>query len=150
MEDLKVQIEEMRSGKKAPLFMANALIESTPFISKALMPSTYKYFVEAKEGKKWEDLSPETQNKYVDDWNNYQKTDMKDDVSLATHGYLSTSRMFSAKFAEIQAAAQAIVDNESLQEFLNQQSAFLNTMLEGANMLNIDLSDPKIQAELLR
>lgn len=149
MEDLKVQIEEMRSGKKAPLFMANALIESTPFISKALMPSTYKYFVEAKEGKKWEDLSPETQNKYIDDWNNYQKTDMKDDVSLATHGYLSTSRMFSAKFAEIQAAAQAIIDNESLQEFLNQQSAFLNTMLEGANMLNIDLSDPKIQSILL-
>ena len=100
LEQRRKQIENMRSGKLAPLFMAHALIESTPFISKALMNSIYRFFVESKEKRKWEDLSESDKVKYINEWNTYQKTDMKDDVDLATHGYLTVTNLFGGRLLE--------------------------------------------------
>jgi len=131
----------MRSGKLAPLFMAHALIESTPFISKALMSSTYRFFVEAKEKRKWEDLSESDKVKYIDEWNTYQKTDMKDDVDLATHGYLTVTNLFGGKLLELENAMKAIVADANLQEYLNSMDSFFQVISQNANLLRNNYQD---------
>ena len=141
LEEIKEQLENMRSGKLAPLFMAHALIESTPFISKALMSSTYRFFVEAKEKRKWEDLSESDKVKYIDEWNTYQKTDMKDDVDLATHGYLTVTNLFGGKLLELENAMKAIVADANLQEYLNSMDSFFQVISQNANLLRNNYQD---------
>jgi len=147
MEEIKTQIEDMRVGKKAPLFMANALIESTPFISKALMNSTYRYYVESKEGKKWDELSESDKVKYIDEWNNYQKTDMKDDVALATHGYLSATTLYGNKLKEIEESMKKLLTDENLQEYLNSVDSFFEAVLQDSNLLRNNIQDEKLNED---
>ena len=120
MEEIGEQIKDMRDGKMAPIFMANALIEATPFISQPLMASTYRFFVEKQTGKNWEDLSDSEKTQYIENWNNYQKTDMKDDVELATQGYLKMTKIFSQRLLDEQKVAEESIKNFDSLEFIQK------------------------------
>jgi hypothetical protein len=82
-EEIKVldeKLQEFHSGAKAPLFMATALLESTPFIAKALMPSTFKVYAEMKSGKDFNNISESELKDLEIKYQNYLKTDKKDDL----------------------------------------------------------------------
>ena len=90
------KLEQFHTGAKAPLFMATALIESTPFIAKALMAPTFKFYAEYKSNKKFEDI-PEAELKDLETkYQNYLKTDKKDDLQLATKSYLIMESLIKA------------------------------------------------------
>jgi hypothetical protein len=68
--------------------MATALIESTPYISQALMASTFRIFAEVKSGKKFNNI-PESELKNLEtQYQKYLESDKKDDLQLATKSYL--------------------------------------------------------------
>lgn len=96
------KLEQFHSGAKAPLFMATALIESTPFIAKTLMAPTFKFYAEYKSNKKFEDISEAELKDLETKYQNYLKTDKKDDLQLATKSYLIMESLIKENLEAIQ------------------------------------------------
>ena len=109
IKELDKKIEEFNSGAKAPLFMATALIESTPYIAKALMPSTFKIFAELKANRPFENISENELKKFEIDYQEYLKSDKKDDLQLATKSYLVMSNIIAQNLQ----AAQKIIEDQA-------------------------------------
>ena len=124
-EEIKVldeKLEQFHSGAKAPLFMATALIESTPFIAKALMASTFKIYAEYKSNKKFEEISEEELKNLEIQYQNYLRTDKKDDLQLATKSYLMMSALLKGNLEAIQDIMKKQADDPTIAALLQNTS----------------------------
>ena len=138
IKNLDEKLQEFHSGSKAPLFMATALLESTPFIAQALMPSTFKVYAEMKSGKKFNNISESELKNLEVKYQNYLRTDKKDDLQLATKSYLIMQNLIKGNL-------------ESIQDILTKQSEdpiiskFLENTDEIFEGLNFETDEEKWQ-----
>jgi hypothetical protein len=84
--------------------MATALIESTPYIANALMPSTFKVFAEVKSGKDFEKITTNELKELEAKYQAYLNTDKKDNLQIATKGYLTMSKLIKQNLEAVQKA----------------------------------------------
>ena len=115
IKELDKKIEEFNSGAKAPLFMATALIESTPYIAKALMPSTFQMYAELKTKQSFNNISENELKRLEVEYQEYLKSSKKDDLQLATKSYIVMSNIIAQN---LQAAQKIIEDQASNPEIM--------------------------------
>ena len=140
IKELDEKIEQFNSGAKAPLFMTTALIESTPYISQALMASTFKIYAEEKGGKPFEKLTQNELKKLEADYQNYLRTTKKDDLQIATKGYLVMSNLIKQNLE----AAQKIIQKQAEDPIITQ--LLLDTSI-GLEKLNFYKGEEEWQEE---
>ena len=101
LKQIQNQIKDITSGKKATLFMAPALLETTPYVLQGFdRAATFQGFVEQRTGKEFKDVSDNELNTLRNLYQNYTKTLKKDDVDVATKQYLYATRLFSKNFQD--------------------------------------------------
>lgn len=136
IKKLDKQIEDFTSGKLAPLFMTSALLESTPFIVSPFMTSTFRYYAEQQAKTKFENIPENELKKYLVDYQNYLRTSKKDDLKLATQGYLSMQTLIRDNFEQAKKLAE---DSENDSEIKNYIENFTNTLsIFSQNLLQMD------------
>ena len=116
------KLEQFHTGAKAPLFMATALIESTPFIAKTLMAPTFKFYAEYKSNKKFEDISEAELKDLETKYQNYLKTDKKDDLQLATKSYLIMESLIKGNLEAIQDIMKKQAEDSTISTLLQNTS----------------------------
>ena len=135
LKDIQQQISDIREGKKATLYMAPALLETSPYVLQGfLKSSTFEGFAETKEGKAFNDISEERKNQLKQDYNNYVNTSKKDDIDIATQEYLNATRLFGQHFNDIQKAYESLSQNKEIIEGLQK-------VIDANNILN-SVKDP--------
>ena len=103
LKDIRQQIDDIKSGKKAALFMAPALLETSPYVLDGFLKSaTFEGFAELKEGKSYKDISADRLEQLKLDYDNYVSTYKKDDIDVATREYLNATNLFSKNFQSIE------------------------------------------------
>lgn len=128
IEELDKKLEEFHSGMKAPLFMATALIESTPYIASALMSATFKVFAEEKTNTSFDKI-PENELKRLEiEYQNYLKSDKKDDLQLATKAYLMMSNIIKQNLEKAQEIINEQVKNPEIGKLLSDVSISLGQL----------------------
>jgi len=78
--------------------MTSALLETTPFLSSSFMNSTFRFFAEDKAKTKFENIPEKELEKYLIEYQEYLRTSKKDDLRIATYGYLSLARLIKDNF----------------------------------------------------
>lgn len=150
LKDIRQQIDDIRSGKKAALFMAPALLETSPYVLDGFLKSaTFEGFAELKEGKSYKDISTDRLEQLKSDYDNYVSTYKKDDIDVATREYLNATNLFSGNFQNIEdtytklgedkatlSNLQAISSNLQFLSGIQDSDAFLENSQKVANMLN--------------
>ena len=150
LKDIRQQINDIRSGKKAALFMAPALLETSPYVLDGFLKSaTFEGFAELKEGKSYKDISADRLEQLKSDYDNYVNTYKKDDIDVATREYLSATNLFSSNFQNIEdtytkfgedkatlSNLQAISSNLQFLSSIQDSDAFLENSQKITNMLN--------------
>ena len=103
LKDIRQQIDDIKSGKKAALFMAPALLETSPYVLDGFLKSaTFEGFAELKEGKSYKDISADRLEQLKLDYDNYVNTYKKDDIDVATREYLNATNLFGKNFQSIE------------------------------------------------
>ena len=103
LKDIRQQIDDIKSGKKAALFMAPALLETSPYVLDGFLKSaTFEGFAELKEGKSYKDISADRLEQLKLDYDNYVSTYKKDDIDVATREYLNATNLFGKNFQSIE------------------------------------------------
>lgn len=150
LKDIRQQIDDIKSGKKAALFMAPALLETSPYVLDGFLKSaTFEGFAELKEGKSYKDISTDRLEQLKSDYNNYINTYKKDDIDIATREYLNATNLFSENFQNIESTytklgedktilsnLQAISSNLQFLSGIQDSDAFLENSQKVTNMLN--------------
>lgn len=130
IESLDKQIEDFNSGKLAPLFMASALLESTPFISKVFFNSSFKTFAENKAKTKYENIPEGELKTYLNEYQNYLRTSKKDDLDFATEGYLSLQKIIGQNFEEALNVVKALGQDQELADLLQYNSDSMQALVD--------------------
>ena len=136
IKQLDEEIENITSGKLAPLFMTSALLESTPFISEPFMTSTFRYFAEKEAKTKFENIPESELKEYLIRYQEYLRTTKKDDLKLATQGYLSMQTLIGQNFEEAKKLAQDSITDPEIKDYLTQFTSTLS--LFSQNLLQMD------------
>lgn len=150
LKDIRQQIDDLKSGKKAALFMAPALLETSPYVLDGFLKSaTFEGFAELKEGKSYKDISTDRLEQLKSDYDNYVSTYKKDDIDVATREYLNATKLFGNNFQNIEdvykkisedkvivANLQSISDNLQFLSNIQDPDAFLEDSQKVTNMLN--------------
>lgn len=136
IKELDKQIEQFTSGQLAPLFMTSALLESTPFISSPFMTSTFRYYAEQQAKTKFENIPENELKKYLVDYQNYLRTSKKDDLKLATQGYLSMQTLIRDNFEQAKKLAEDSVNDPQIKDYL--QNFTNNLSIFSQNLLQLD------------
>lgn len=132
LKELDKEIENYTSGKLAPLFMASALLETTPYILKPLMAGSFKDYVEQQYHKSFDKVPEEQLKEAQIKYQNYLKTSKKDDIDLATRSYLNLQSLIRQNFEE---AVQIL---SSQDEELTQLATDYSSKLMNLNFGNLD------------
>lgn len=120
LKEVTQQIEDLRSGKKAALYMAPALLETSPYVLQGfLKSSTFEGYAETKEGKAYKDISTERLDKLKQEYQDYVHLDKKYDIDIATQEYLKATKLFANNFKEIQDSYKKLSESVSTLEDLN-------------------------------
>lgn len=150
LKDIRQQIDDIRSGKKAALFMAPALLETSPYVLDGFLKSaTFEGFAELKEGKSYKDISADRLEQLKLDYDNYVSTYKKDDIDVATREYLNATNLFGKNFQNIEDTYTKLGEDKAtlsnlqaissaIQGLSNTQDsdAFLENSQKVTNMLN--------------
>lgn len=134
IKELDKQIADFNEGKLAPLFMTSALLESTPFISAPFMTSTFRYYAEQQAKTKFENIPEAELKKYLIDYQNYLRTTKKDDLRLATQGYLNMQTLIRDNFEQATKIAEQQANDSELLDYIktfnNTISVFADNILQ--------------------
>ena len=138
LTDVQNQIKDLREGKKSALFMAQAILETTPYVLQGFdKAATFQGFAETNSGKKYEDISDDELNSLKTKYQDYINGPKKEYVAQATNQYLYATRLFSNKLQEVSDTYTQLVAEG--QKELTQLSDTVNALTE---LQNLSQEDP--------
>ena len=135
LDEVKQKIDDINTGKRAALFMAPALLESTPLILQPFLKSaTFRGYAEAKENTKFEDIPKEKLETLKGSYIEYLKSDKKNDIDQATKNYLAYTKAFANKLNEIQNTYAQLAQDDDIKKILNNSLQVNRTLNEEAQV----------------
>ena len=129
VKEQQIKKDAYLTGQIAPDAIKVALFEMNPYLSDAFLKTNVKRWIENKSGKKWNELSKEELDRYIKQYKDYSKTEMKNDLKARADEYQNMLELFSLQANTIQEFTQNLLSTEgqayrNLANFVEQMTSY--------------------------
>lgn len=138
LNETREKIKQYKEGKVVPEAIMDALFEMNPLISDYFTRTTLPFYAEHKSGKKWSELSDSEKQKLTEEYKEYAKTSMKNDIHTGAGLFRNMLELFTPYATQIQDYISNL-QSEEYKGVLELQNSVSNIVTQ---LSNIDLDSP--------